>query len=159
MKFPFKVRTCLFLEHEAEQAAEFYTSIVPDSTIEAVHRIEPTGQPLVVEFTLAGAPYMTLNGNPAPTSSHLSSISILTEDQDETNRLWEALLDGGTEGRCGWLQDRFGVHWQIVPKALPALLYDGDSDAAGRVFDALMAMSKIEICTLEAAYSARTATR
>jgi len=147
-----KARTCLFLDDKAEEAARFYVSVMPDSGIDAVYRPDGVGAPVVVEFTLCGAPYMTMNGNPEPDSSHFASISVLTEDQPETDRLWQALLgDGGEEGRCGWLKDRFGVHWQIVPKALPRLVHGGDAAAAGRVMSALMRMNRIDIAGLEAA--------
>ncbi|MCP5366797.1 MAG: VOC family protein [Hyphomicrobiales bacterium] len=151
-EFRAKVRTCLFLAGAAEEAARFYVSLLPDSGIDAVVRPDPAGPPLVVEFTLAGTPCMTMNGNPDPVPSHLASISVLTEDQAETDRLWRALLDGGgVEGVCGWLRDRFGVHWQIVPKAVPRLMHGGDPAAAGRVSAALRAMKKIDIAGLEAA--------
>lgn len=153
MEFKSKVRTCVFLKQGAKEAAEFYVSVIPGSEIEAEYRPDPAGPPLVVEFTLAGTPYMTMNGNPAPTPSHLTSISILSDDQAETDRLWRALLEnGGEEGQCGWLKDRFGVHWQVVPKALPRLMHAGDPTAAGRVSAALMQMKKIDIAALEAAF-------
>lgn len=151
-----KVRTCLFLKDQAEEAARFYTSIVPDSTIDSLFRPDPDGPALVVEFTLAGAPCMGLNGNPQPMPSHLTSISVLTEDQAETDRLWAALTaDDGEAGRCGWLKDRFGVHWQVVPKALPRLMGSGDPQAARRVSAALMTMQKIDIAGLEHAFAGK----
>jgi len=147
-----KVRTCLFFSENGEKAAEFYVSLLPDSRIDAIVRPVPGGPVLAAEFTLAGAPYMILNGNPQVEPSHLTSISVLTEDQDETDRLWQALLEGGgEEGQCGWLKDRFGIHWQIVPKALPQLMQSGDPETAGRVSAALMKMKKIDISALEAA--------
>ena len=95
---------------------------------------------------------MAMNGNPEPVPSHITSISVLTEDQPETDRLWSKLTGhGGEEGRCGWLKDRFGVHWQIVPKALPRLMHAGDPEATKRVLEALMQMKKINIAALEAA--------
>ncbi len=152
MDFKSKARTCFFLQEGAEEAAKFYTSILPDSDIDAVYRPDPGGPPLVVEFTIAGTPYMTMNGNPAYAPSHATSISILTEDQAETDRLWDALTFGGGEaGRCGWLKDRFGIHWQIVPKALPRLMNTGDPETGARVQAALMQMNKIDIAGLEAA--------
>lgn len=147
-----KVRTCLFFREKGEDAAAFYASVVPGSRVESLHRPDPNGPVLVAQFTLAGTPYMILNGNPDVQPSHLTSISVLTDDQAETDRLWNALLaDGGEEGRCGWLKDRFGVHWQIVPKALPKLMHSGDPASAGRVTAALMGMKKIDIAGLEAA--------
>lgn len=147
-----KLRTCVFLKSEALEAAEFWVSLLPGSEIEAVHRPDPNGPPLVVEFTLAGAPCMTLNGNPDPVPGVLHSFSVLTKDQDETDLLWAALLEGGgEEGPCGWLKDRFGVHWQVVPEALPRLMGAGDPEAAARVQAALMKMRKIDVAALEAA--------
>jgi len=147
-----KVRTCLFFGEKGEEAAEYYVSLLPGSRMETVVRPVPDGPVLAAEFTLAGSPYMVLNGNPQVESSHLTSISVLTEDQVETDRLWQALLEGGgEEGQCGWLKDRYGVHWQIVPKALPRLMQSGNPESAGRVSAALMKMKKIDISGLEAA--------
>lgn len=153
--FKAKVRTCIFLKEDAEEAARFYTSLLPGSEVDAVYRPDPDGPPLVVEFTLAGTPYMAMNGNPEPTSSHLCSISILAKDQAETDRLWSTLCEGGEPGPCGWLKDRYGVHWQIVPEALPRLMSSGDAEAASRVSSALMTMRKIDVAALEAAYAGR----
>jgi predicted 3-demethylubiquinone-9 3-methyltransferase (glyoxalase superfamily) len=148
-----KLRTCLFLE-DAEAAASFYVSLLPDSRIETIVRPTPGGPALVVEFILAGAPCMTLAGNADPAPSHISSLSVLTADQSETDALWSALIaNGGEEGRCGWLKDRFGVHWQIVPTALPRLMSGGDAAASQRVQMALMKMRKIDIAALEAAHA------
>lgn len=147
-----RVRTCLFFRDKGEEAARFYVSVIPGSRMESIHRPDPDGPVLVAEFTLAGTPYMILNGNPEVTPSHLTSISVLTEDQQETDSLWSALLaDGGEEGQCGWLKDRFGIHWQIVPRALPRLMRSGNPERAGRVTAALMNMRKIDIAGLEAA--------
>ncbi|WPZ36449.1 SRPBCC domain-containing protein [Thalassobaculum sp. OXR-137] len=151
--FTSKARTCLFLPEGALEAAEFYISLLPDSRIEQVYRPDPNGPPLVVEFTLGGTPYMTMNGCPATTPSHAVSISVLTEDQAETDRLWAALsADGGEGGQCGWIVDRFGIHWQIVPKALPRLMHAADPEAAGRVMEALMGMGKIDVAGLQVAF-------
>ena len=153
MEFTAKVRTCLWFDNEGEEAANFYVSLLPDSQIENVVRPDPAGPPLVVEFRLAGAPYMVLNGGPHFTLNEAASISVLTDDQAETDRLWAALTaDGGSEGQCGWLKDRFGLSWQIVPKALPRLLSSDDREAAARVQAAMMQMVKIDIAGLEAAH-------
>ena len=146
-----KARTCLFLKDGGEEAAAFYVSLLPDSRIEDVYRPDPQGPALVTEFTLAGAPYMILNGNPDPAPSPIMSISVLTADQDETDRLWRTLSEQGEEGPCGWIKDRYGVHWQVVPEALPRLMQSGDPETAARVQAALMQMSKIVIADLEAA--------
>jgi predicted 3-demethylubiquinone-9 3-methyltransferase (glyoxalase superfamily) len=108
--------------------------------------------PLVVEFTLAKAPYMVLNGGPQYKHSPAASISVLTKDQAETDRLWNALLaGGGEEGQCAWLTDRFGISRQIVPEVLPTLLMVDDKAAAMRVYQAMMGMRKIDIAALQAA--------
>lgn len=152
MDFDAKLRTCLFLEHEAEEAARFYVSLLPESRIDQVVRPDPAGPALVVEFTLCGVPYMAMNGNPEVASTHTFSISVLTENQGETDRLWQALVaDGGDEGQCGWLRDRFGVHWQVVPEALPRLMQSGDAAQGARVQAALMSMQKIDVAALEEA--------
>ena len=151
MEFRAKTRACLFLESEAEEAARFYVSLIEGSEIENVVRPDPEGPAMVVEFSLAGTPYMTMNGNPEAQSNHTFSISVLTKDQDETDQLWKSLGDGGQEGRCGWIQDRFGIHWQVVPEALPRLMSEGDAERGGRVQAALMEMTKIDVAVLEAA--------
>jgi len=154
MKLNAKVRTCLWFDGQGEEAARFYVSLLPDSYLENVFRPDPDGPPLVVEFTLAGTPYMVLNGGPQFPHSEAASIAVLTSDEDETDRLWAALTaDGGEAGRCAWLKDRFGVSWQIVPEALPHLLAADDKPAAARAMQAMMAMSKIEIAAVEAAFN------
>ena len=147
-----KVRTCLCFEGDGEEAARFYVSLLPDSRIETVSRPVPDHPALVVEFTLAGAPYMVLNGGPPYPHSPAASISVLTTSQEETDRLWAALTEGGEESRCGWLIDRFGVSWQIVPEVLPRMMMAEDKAAAGRARDAMMRMGKIDIAALEAAF-------
>ncbi|SIS63181.1 VOC family protein [Paracoccus saliphilus] len=146
-----KVATCFWYDDKAQQAAEFYVSLLPDSRIDnLVHG--PDGKVLMVEFTLAGTPYQALNGGPHFTLSEAASISVLTEDQAETDRLWEALTkDGGAESQCGWLKDRFGLSWQIVPRRATQLLAGPD---ATKVFPALMEMRKIDLAALEAAAAA-----
>lgn len=156
MEFNAKVRTCFWFDGKGEDAANFYISLLPDSFIENRVSPEPDRPALVVEFTLAGKPCMILNGGPMFTLNEAASISVLTEDQAETDRLWEALTaGGGQESQCGWLKNRFGLSWQIVPKALPRLLSAPDRDAAGRTMQAIMAMGKIEIAALEAAFAGR----
>lgn len=148
-----KVKTCFWFDGNGEDAAKFYVSLLPDSAIESVFRPEPDGPALVVDFTLAGTPYQALNGGPQFKPSEAASISVLTKDQAETDRLWKALTaDGGEESMCGWLKDKFGVSWQIVPEALPSLLSHSDKPAAKRAMDAMMQMKKIDIGTIEAAF-------
>ncbi len=148
-----KVRTCLWFQKDGEEAAKFYTSLLPDSFIESSFTPEAAGPPLIIEFTIAGAPYMILNGGPMFKHSPAASISVLTKSQAETDRLWNALIaDGGEESRCAWLIDRFGVSWQIVPEILPELLQADDKKAAMRAREAMMQMKKIDIAALEKAF-------
>ncbi len=154
-----KVRTCLWFHGKGEEAARFYVSLLPDSRIDSVWKSPsdtPSGKAgtvIVVDFTLAGTPYQILNGGPMYTLTEAASISVLTEDQAETDRLWAALTaDGGAPIQCGWLKDRYGVCWQIVPQALPRMLNDPDRAAADRAMQAMMEMVKIDIAALEVAF-------
>ena len=154
-----KVKTCLWFDTQALPAAEFYCSLLPDSEITEVGRYpesatmaEP-GSVLMVEFTLAGTPYQALNGGPHYQLSEAVSISVRTQDQEETDRLWNALIaEGGAESQCGWCKDRFGLSWQIVPAALPRLLGSPDRTAAGRAMQAMLGMRKLDIAALESAF-------
>jgi predicted 3-demethylubiquinone-9 3-methyltransferase (glyoxalase superfamily) len=153
---PAKVRTCLWFDGAAEDAARFYVTLIPDSRIDATLRPDANGPALIIDFTLGGTAFQALNGGPQYTLNEAASISVLTEDQAETDRLWNALIaDGGQESRCAWLKDRFGVSWQIVPKALPRCLADPDRAAAMRAMQAMLTMSKIDVAKLEAAFSAQ----
>ena len=138
-----KVRTCLWFEKGGEEAARFYVTLLPDSHIESSYRPDPDGPALVLDFTLGGAPHQILNGGPEVSQSPAVSISVVTEDQAETDRLWEGLTaDGGKEGRCAWLTDRWGVSWQIVPRVLIESLTSDDHAAAERAFQAMLTMHK-----------------
>ncbi len=152
MTFRSKVRTCLWFETGGLEAAQFYVSLLPWSVIDTVLDHGNPADPMVVEYSLHGAPMMHLTAGPHHAPTPAASISVLTQDQAETDRLWSALLDGGgAAGICGWLTDRFGISWQIVPEALPRLLGQPDPAAAGRAQAAMMTMTKIEIAALEAA--------
>lgn len=154
MKLNARVRTCLGFNGNGHDAVDFYVSLLPDSHIENTVKPDPDAPPLVIEFSLGGAPYMILNDGPPFTPSIAASISVLTKDQAETDRLWEALTaNEGEESYCGWLKDRFGVSWQIVPEIMPRYLNDPDREAAGRVMQAMMKMSKLDIAALEAAFA------
>lgn len=147
-----KVRTCLWFAERGVEAAREYVSLLPNSRIEAVRDNGRPDDPMIVEFSLAGAPMMILTAGPHHKLTPAASISVLTEDQEETDRLWTALIDkGGTAGRCGWLEDHFGVSWQIIPKRMPDLLAHSDGAVVQRVTEAMMQMGKIDIATLEAA--------
>ena len=148
-----KVATCLWFDGNAEEAAGFYTSLIPDSRITSIMRLHPDGPALIVGFTLGGAPFQALNGGPQYKFSEATSISVTTAGQEETDRLWAALMaGGGSESQCAWLKDRFGLSWQIVPEALPRLLGSPDRAAAGRAMQAMLGMRKIDIAALEAAF-------
>jgi predicted 3-demethylubiquinone-9 3-methyltransferase (glyoxalase superfamily) len=147
-----KVRTCLWFNGDGGEAAAFYVTLLPGSRIESQFSPTDGAPPLVVDFTLGGTPYQALNGGPDHPHSWAASISVLTQDQAETDRLWAALLaNGGMESRCGWLKDRFGLFWQIVPEVLPRLLASPDKAVSARVMQAMMGMVKIDISGIEAA--------
>ena len=148
-----KVRTCWWFPEGGDKAAAFYVSLLPDSRIEGGHG--PEGEPpLVIEFTLAGAPMMILNAPGGPAPNHAASVSVLTESHEETDRLWTALTaNGGQEVMCGWLTDRWGVSWQIVPRRLPEMLGSPDAAARNRAMAAMQTMVKLDIAALEAAFA------
>jgi predicted 3-demethylubiquinone-9 3-methyltransferase (glyoxalase superfamily) len=149
---PSKISTCLWFDGTGEEAAKLYTSLIPNSEIVATFRPGPEGPPLFIDFVLGGASYWALNGGPQFHHSEAASIVVHTEDQAETDRLWQALTaDGGSESMCGWLRDKFGVSWQIVPRAMIRALTGEDKAGAARAMDAMMKMRKIDIATIEAA--------
>lgn len=148
-----KVRTCLWFESGGQEAAAYYVSLLPDSFVETVFRPDPEGPALIVDFTLAGTPYQILNGGPHFKLSEAASLAVLAADQEEIDRLWDALTaDGGEESQCGWLKDRWGVSWQIYPKALLDMQMADDQEAAERARQAMYKMKKLDIATLEAAF-------
>lgn len=150
------VRTCLWFNGRGEEAARFYTDLVPGSRIENVFTPEPGGKALVIDFNLGGAPYQILDAGAHYALTPAVSISVLTPDQAETDRLWAALLaDGGSEMACGWLTDRFGVSWQIVPRRMIEMLHSPDRAAMGRAFAAMQTMVKLDVAALERAYAGR----
>jgi predicted 3-demethylubiquinone-9 3-methyltransferase (glyoxalase superfamily) len=146
------VYTCLWFDHNAEEAANFYVSLVRDSRIDAIHR-SPADNPstregdvLLVDFTLGGHRLQGLNGGPEFPFSEAASIVVECEDQAEVDRLWDALTkDGGEPGPCGWLKDRFGLSWQIVPRELNKMLESTDRDGARRAMEAMLQMGKIDV--------------
>ncbi|CAN5897618.1 VOC family protein [soil metagenome] len=149
---------CLWYDGTAEAAARFYAETFPDSAVGAICRAPgdypdgKEGQVLTVEFTVAGIPCLGLNGGPHFQHSEAASFQIATDDQAETDRLWNAIVgNGGQESACGWCKDRWGLSWQITPRVLTAAIADPDRAAAKRVFDAMMNMGKIDIAAIEAA--------
>jgi predicted 3-demethylubiquinone-9 3-methyltransferase (glyoxalase superfamily) len=147
-----KISPCFWFDGVAEAAATFYVSLFADANIGMVSRM-PDGKALMVEFTLAGQTFQALNGGPQFVHSEAISMSVSCDDQSEVDRLWHALTaDGGSESRCGWLRDRFGVSWQIVPKELGRILSRDDKAAVGRAMQAMMGMRKLDVAALEAAF-------
>jgi len=153
---------CLWYDGDALAAANFYAETFPDSAVTAVFRAPgdypegKQGNVLTVEFTVAGIPCLGLNGGPQIKHSEAFSFQIATDDQAETDRLWNAVVgNGGQESACGWCKDRWGLSWQITPRALMAAISDPDPAAAKRAFEAMMTMGKIDIAAIEAARQGR----
>lgn len=157
------MRPCLWFDGQAEEAANFYVSLLPDSRIDKVMRSPadnpstPKGAVLVVDFTLAGQQFIGLNGGPQFRFTEAVSFSVNCDDQAEVDILWDRLTEEGSPGQCGWLKDRYGVSWQIVPKVLVELLSDPDRERAGRAMQAMMQMTKIDIDGLTRASEGRSA--
>ncbi|MEZ4648325.1 MAG: VOC family protein [Candidatus Eisenbacteria bacterium] len=151
-----KVRTCLWFDGDGEDAAKFYVSLLPNSEITTTFRPNPDAPPVLVEFRLAGTPYQALNGGPHFKHSEAASISVITQDQEESDRLWDALTsDGGQESMCGWLKDRFGVSWQIVPEPVTQMISSPDTEAAGRAMQTLLEMKRLNIAEIQAAFEGK----
>jgi predicted 3-demethylubiquinone-9 3-methyltransferase (glyoxalase superfamily) len=152
------ITPCLWFDTEAEDAASFYTSTFDDSRIvEVVRYLEGSsraGQVLLVSFDINGQRFTALNGGPQFKHSEAISFQLPCDSQDEVDDYWEKLTEGGEEGPCGWLKDRFGVSWQVFPKRLLELLGDADSERAQRATSAMMAMKKIELAAIEEAAGA-----
>ena len=159
-----KITTVLWFDMVAEEAANFYVSLLPDSAVTKVHRA-PSDNPsmseggvLVVEFTLAGRAYAGLNGGPLFKPNEAVSFQIVTEDQEETDRLWNAIVgNGGEESQCGWCKDKWGFSWQISPRVLLDSMSDKDPGRARRASEAMLKMKKIDIAAIEAAMDAEPA--
>jgi predicted 3-demethylubiquinone-9 3-methyltransferase (glyoxalase superfamily) len=153
-----KITPCLWFDGNAEDAVRFYTSVFANSSIDQVQRSTvdypggKEGSVLIIAFTLAGQSYLALNGGPFEKFTNAISLSVDCEDQAEVDRCWTALTaDGGNPVQCGWLKDKYGLSWQIVPRRLPELLSDPDTAKARRVMQAMMRMVKIDVAALEAA--------
>lgn len=153
-----KIAPCLWFDGQAEEAANFYVSLLPDSHVDKVMRAPAdypagsAGAVLTVEFTLAGQRFVGLNGGPQHPFTDAVSFMVNCEDQREVDRLWDALIEGGSPVQCSWLKDRYGLSWQIVPKMLLELMADPDRQKAKRVMEAMMQMVKIDIAGLQRAY-------
>jgi len=153
-----KNMVCIWYDSEALEAAQFYAATFPDSRVGRINRAPgdyPSGKEgdvITVEFTVAGIPCIGLNGGDVFTHSEAFSFQIATDDQEETDRLWNAIVsNGGQESACGWCKDRWGVNWQITPRVLTDAVSNPDRAAAKRAFEAMMTMGKIDIAAIEAA--------
>jgi len=150
------ITPCLWFDTEAEEAAQFYTSVFPNSRIVHVSHYgsagpRPAGMVMEVEFELNGRSFLALNGGPDFTFSEAISLQVDCKDQDEVDRLWVTLSEGGEEGPCGWLKDRYGLSWQIVPSVMYELIADPDPERAQRTIAAMLQMGKLDIAELERA--------
>jgi predicted 3-demethylubiquinone-9 3-methyltransferase (glyoxalase superfamily) len=150
------INTCLWFDTQGEDAARFYTSLFPNSKMGEITRYGsagpgPEGSVLTATFELDGVEFVALNGGPQYTFSEAISFQVMCKDQAEVDRYWDTLSEGGEKGPCGWLKDRFGVSWQVVPEALPRLLSDPDPEKSQRVMATMMKMGKLEIAELERA--------
>lgn len=158
-----KITTCLWFDGKAEEAARFYVSLLPESRIGAVvpYSIDlpggTAGDVMLVEFTLGGQSCIALNGGPNVPFTHAMSLVVNCADQAEIDRLWDALTEGGAPVQCGWLTDRYGVCWQIVPTALGEMMKDGDPARVRRVTEAMLGMVKLDIGALTRAYDGAAA--
>ena len=147
---------CLWFDGQAEPAAHLYTEVFPNSSIDAISRYGPDtpgaeGSVMTVEFTLDGTRYIGLNGGPQFTFSEAISFQIMCADQAEVDHYWTKLSDGGVQDQCGWLKDRFGLSWQVVPTRLLELQHDPDPERAARAMQAMLKMRKLDIAELERA--------
>ena len=154
-----RISPCLWYDGNAEEAASFYASIFPDSSVDAVHR-SPTDYPagkagdvLTVDFTVLGMKFLGLNGGPQFKFDEAVSFQVYTDTQEETDRYWNSIVDnGGEPSACGWCKDRFGLSWQITPRVLMEMITSTDRAAAKRAMEAMMTMGKIDIAELERAF-------
>ncbi len=152
-----KIAPCLWFDRDAEDASKHYIAIFGDGRILNVSRYGdnmplPKGTAMMVEFELAGQRFQGLNGGPVFKFTEAVSLSIRCENQDEVDHFWARLSEGGSEGRCGWLRDKFGLSWQVVPRQLAELMSSGGPGSGGRVMQALMKMNKLDIAALERAH-------
>lgn len=159
-----KIAPCLWFDNQAEEAVRFYTGIFPNSRIARITRYgkagyeihrRPEGTVMTVAFELDGQPFTALNGGPVFKFNEAISFQVLCETQNEVDSYWQKLSEGGAPKaqQCGWLKDKYGVSWQVVPKVLPEMLSDPDPGKSGRVMEAVLQMKKIDIATVERAYA------
>jgi predicted 3-demethylubiquinone-9 3-methyltransferase (glyoxalase superfamily) len=161
-----RIAACLWFDTQAEQAAEFYVSVFENSRLGRISRYGKAGQNhhqktpgsvMTVEFELDGQKFTALNAGPHFKFNEAVSFQIMCETQGEIDSYWKKLTAGGEEGPCGWLKDKFGLSWQVVPSAIPKMVADADPAKAGRVVEAIMTMKKLDVATLERAYAGEPA--
>jgi len=161
-----KITPCLWFDTEAEDAAKFYCAIFKNSRISAISRYpeagqevhhKPAGSVMVVEFEIDGQTFTALNGGPNFKFNEAISLQVHCETQAEVDYFWSKLTQGGEEGPCGWLKDKYGLSWQVVPAAIPKMMTDADPAKSARVMNAFMKMKKLDIATLEQAYEGKAA--
>jgi predicted 3-demethylubiquinone-9 3-methyltransferase (glyoxalase superfamily) len=160
------ITPCLWFDTEAEEAAKFYCSVFKNSKIvtisrypeagQEIHR-KPAGSVMVVAFELDGMPFTALNGGPNFKFDEAVSFQVMCDTQDEIDHYWKALTEGGEAGPCGWLKDKFGLSWQVVPSAIPKMMSDPDAKKSARVMKAFMTMKKLDLAALERAYAGQAA--
>ncbi len=153
-----RITPCLWFDTQAEEAATFYTSVFPNSRVISVARYgkagpRPEGMVMTVNFELDGLEFVALNGGPEFTFNEAVSFQVSCQSQEEVDEYWARLTDGGEEGPCGWLKDRYGLSWQIVPRVLDEMIRDDDADKANRVMRAMLQMKKIDTGELQRAYA------
>ncbi len=153
-----RMAPCLWFDGKAEEAATFYANLFPDSSVDSINRSEvdwpggKAGDAITVEFTLLGSPFLGLNGGPDCTFNMALSFQVYTDSQEETDRYWNALIaDGGAENACSWCRDKYGLHWQVVPRVLMQAIKHQDPEISARAMNAMMTMTKIDIAAIEAA--------
>jgi predicted 3-demethylubiquinone-9 3-methyltransferase (glyoxalase superfamily) len=159
-----KITPCLWFDTQADEAAKFYCSIFKNSRIGKISRFpkagqevhkKPEGSVMTVEFELDGQPFVALNGGPQFKFDEAVSFQVYCDTQDEIDYYWKALSGGGEEGPCGWLKDKFGLSWQVVPSAIPQMMTDPDAEKSARVMNAFLKMKKLDIAAIERAYAGR----
>jgi predicted 3-demethylubiquinone-9 3-methyltransferase (glyoxalase superfamily) len=151
------IKSCLWFHADAEEAASFYVSLFPNSKV--LHVMRAGGAVIGVDYLLDGRPFTALNGRQEPAFTDAHSFVVPCESQGDVDRYWDALVRGGEEGQCGWLKDRYGVSWQVVPNELGALLGDPDPAKAGRVMQAMLGMKKLDVAALRHARDDEAAAR
>lgn len=159
-----KITPCLWFDSQAEEAAKFYVSVFKNSKLGRISRYgkaghevhgRPAGSVMTVEFELDGQPFVALNGGPQFKFDEAVSFQVYCDSQDEIDYYWNALTKGGQEGPCGWLKDKFGLSWQVVPSALLDMMLDRDSEKSGRVMSALLHMKKFDLAKLKQVYAGK----